>query len=66
LYLLGGLSVALQELIINTDTWMKAFIDKGRLSSVLESTRVILIRVHDLGMRGSTEYARRLIENDEK
>ena len=66
LYLLGGLSVALQELIINTDTWMKAFIDKGRLSSVLESTPVILIRVHDLGMRGSTEYARRLIENDEK
>ena len=66
LYLLGGLSVALQELIIKTDTWMKAFVDKGRLSSVLESTPVILIRVHDLGMRGSYEYARRLIENDEK
>ena len=62
LYLLGGLSVALQDLIINTDIWKKAFKDKGRLSSVLENIPVILIKVHDLGMRGSTEYCRRLIE----
>ena len=62
LYLLGGLSVAFQDLIINTDIWKKAFKDKGRLSSVLENIPVILIKVHDLGMRGSTEYCRRLIE----
>jgi glucokinase len=62
LYLLGGLSVAFQDLIINTDTWKNAFKAKGRLSSVLENTPVILIKVHDLGMRGSTEYCRRLIE----
>ena len=62
LYLLGGLSVAFQDLIINTDVWKNAFKAKGRLSSVLENTPVILIKVHDLGMRGSTEYCRRLIE----
>ena len=62
LYLLGGLSVAFQDLIINTDIWKNAFKAKGRLSSVLENTPVILIKVHDLGMRGSTEYCRRLIE----
>ena len=62
LYLLGGLSVALQDLIINTDIWKKSFKEKGRLSSVLENIPVILIKVHDLGMRGSTEYCRRLIE----
>jgi glucokinase len=62
LYLLGGLSVAFQDLIINSDIWKNAFKAKGRLSSVLENTPVILIKVHDLGMRGSTEYCRRLIE----
>ena len=62
LYLLGGLSVAFQDLIINTDVWKNAFKAKGRLSSVLENTPVILIKVHDLGMRGSMEYCRRLIE----
>ena len=62
LYLLGGLSVAFQHHIINTDIWKNAFKAKGRLSSVLENTPVILIKVHDLGMRGSTEYCRRLIE----
>ena len=62
LYLLGGLSVALQDLVIKSDIWKKAFTDKGRLSDVLKNTPVILIKVHDLGMRGSTEYCRRLIE----
>jgi glucokinase len=66
MYLLGGLSVALQDLIIKTDIWKKAFKDKGRLSGVLESTPVIIIKVHDLGMRGSTEYCRRLIEQASK
>lgn len=62
LYLLGGLSVALQDLIVKTDIWKKAFKDKGRLSGVLENMPVIIIKVHDLGMRGSTEYCRRLVE----
>ena len=62
LYLLGGLSVALQDLVIKSDIWKKAFTDKGRLSDVLKNTPVILIKVHDLGMRGSTEFCRRLIE----
>jgi glucokinase len=62
LYLLGGVSGSLQNLIINTDIWRKAFLDKGRMSSLLEDIPIFLVKVNDLALRGTIEYCRRYIE----
>ena len=63
IYLLGGMSVALESLMSNNRRFMKQFVDKGRFNTLLSNIPVVLIKDSDLGMRGAQEYARRLIEN---
>lgn len=62
IYLLGGMSVALESLMSNNKRFMKQFVDKGRFNTLLSNIPVVLIKDSDLGMRGAQEYARRLIE----
>ena len=62
LYLLGGMSVALEPMLVEDERFMSNFVDKGRFQSLLSEIPVILIKDTDLGMRGSQEYARRLVE----
>lgn len=63
IYLLGGMSVALESVMIEKDRFMNAFIDKGRFTKMLKEIPIILIKETDLGMRGAQEYARQLIES---
>ena len=62
-YLLGGISIVLENLITNSDIFMKAFIDKGRFKDVLKNIPIFLIKNGDLGTKGCVEYARRLLED---
>ena len=66
LYLLGGLSDKFQDLICETDIWKKSFFDKGRMSEVMESFPVILVKDNELTIKGCIEYCRRLIEQKEE
>ena len=61
LYLLGGVSGSLQSLIAHDDTWTKSFLDKGRMSKLLEDIPIFLVKVNDLALRGTIEYCRRMI-----
>jgi len=63
IYLLGGISIVLENMIKNSDIFMKAFIDKGRFKDVLKKIPIFLIKTDDLGTRGCVEYARRLLED---
>ena len=63
IYLLGGISITLENMIKNNDIFMKAFIDKGRFKDVLKKIPIFLIKTDDLGTRGCVEYARRLLED---
>ena len=62
IYLLGGISIVLEDLIVNSNIFMKAFIDKGRFKDVLKNIPIFLIKNGDLGTKGCVEYARRLLE----
>ena len=63
IYLLGGLSIALEKLILDSDIFMNAFIDKGRFKELLKNIPIFLIKTDDLGNKGCIEYARRLLED---
>jgi len=62
LYLLGGLSVALEKYILHTDTFRKNFVDKGRLKPFLEKIPIFIVKNPFMGVKGAEEYCRRLLE----
>ena len=66
IYILGGLSVALEPIIVKKGIFMKAYGDKGRIKPFLDQMPIMIITVHDIAIRGLREYCRRLVEEDEK
>ena len=65
MYLVGGLSLALKDMIKNTDIFMKYFVNKDNFQSILAAFPVFLVKNGELGILGSAECARRLIEQNE-
>ena len=65
MYLVGGLSYALRDMIKNSDSFMKHFVNKDNCQYLLEKFPVYLVKNGELGILGSTECARRLIEKNE-
>ena len=65
MYLVGGLSIALEDMIKNSDLFMKHFVNKDNFKFLLEKFPVYLVKNGELGILGSAECARRLIEKNE-
>ena len=65
MYLVGGLSFALKDMIKNSDIFMKHFINKDNFKYLMEKFPVYLVKNGELGILGSAECARRLIEKNE-
>lgn len=66
IYLVGGLSVALEPLIKSTNIFMEHFLSKDNYAFLLKTFPVYLVKNDNLGMIGAAECARRLIEDDEE
>ena len=64
MYLEGGLSLALKDMIKNTDIFIKHFINKDNFQFLLEKYLIFLVKNGELGNFGSAECARRLIEKN--
>ena len=61
LYLVGGLSVALEPLIADTKIFMKHYLNKDNFQFLLETFPVYLVKNGNIGMLGAAECARRLL-----
>ena len=61
LYLVGGLSIALQSIIINTNIFMEHYLNKDSFDFVLKTFPIYLVKNKNIGMKGATEFARRLL-----
>ena len=64
IYLLGGISVAIEPFMRQSDLFMKFFVDKD-LNFILKNIPIYLIKNDNIGMIGATEAARRILEDDE-
>ena len=64
-YLLGGISVAIEPFIKQNNLFMEHFLDKDH-SFLLKSFPVYLIKNDNIGMIGASEAARRLLEEYEE
>lgn len=63
-YLVGGVTKGLEKSITGGSLFIDTFNDKGRLSPTMEMFPVFLVDPKlELGMRGSTERARREAEH---
>ena len=63
IYLLGGISIAIEPFMKESDLFMKYFIDKDH-SFMLKNFPVYLIKNDNIGMIGATEAARRILEDE--
>ena len=61
LYLVGGLSIALESLIKGTNIFMDHFLNKDNFAFLLKTMPVYLVKNGNLGMIGSAECARRML-----
>lgn len=60
IYLIGGLTAGLSDFILNDDTFMNAFKNKGRLSPLLDEFKVLLVDPKiEMGLLGAEERADR-------
>ena len=64
IYLLGGISAAIEPFMKQSDLFMKYFTNKDH-SFMLQNFPVYLIKNDNIGMAGAAEAARRLLEEDE-
>ena len=64
IYLLGGISVAIEPFIKQNKIFMDSFIDRDH-SFLLKSFPIYLIKNPNIGMIGASEAARRILENQE-
>ena len=65
LYLVGGLSAALEDIIKDNKIFMDHFINKDNFQYLLKTFPVYLVKNSNLGVLGAVECARRMIlEND--
>ena len=60
-YLLGGLSVALEPLITNTNIFMDHYLSKDNFAFLLKTFPIYLVKNSDIGTLGAAECARRLL-----
>ena len=60
-YLLGGLSIALEPLIKGTSIFMDHYLSKDNFAFLLKTFPVFLVKNGDIGTLGAAECARRLI-----
>lgn len=59
IYLIGGLTAGLKDYILNNDTFMNAFKNKGRLSPLMDEFKVLLVDPKiEMGLLGAEERAR--------
>jgi glucokinase len=65
LYLVGGLSVVLQNMIKDTQIFMDHFINKDNFEHLLKTFPVYLVKNGNIGVIGAAECARRLILENE-
>ena len=66
LYLVGGLSIALETLIKSTKIFMEHFINKDSFQYLLKTFPVYLVKNGDIGVLGAAECGRRLVNKYEK
>ena len=66
LYLVGGLSIAFQNVIKDTTIFMEHFVNKDTFGYLLKTFPVYHVKNDDLGLLGAAECARRLILKYEK
>jgi glucokinase len=64
IYLLGGISVAIEPFIKQNKIFMDSFINRDH-SFLLKSFPIYLIKNPNIGMIGASEAERRIIENQE-
>ena len=64
IYLLGGISVAIEPFMKQSDLFMKFFVDKD-LNFILKNIPIYLVKNDNIGMIGATEAARRILEDEE-
>jgi len=62
IFLTGGLTVKLANYIINGKIFHESFVKKGRVSSMMEKFPLFVVKNPHIGVNGSREYARRLLE----
>lgn len=62
LYLTGGVTLKLQDWLQRDGSFMEAFTDKGRVSPLLQSIPVFLVKGEDMGQRGAHLRAVRLLK----
>ena len=65
LYLVGGMSIALESIIKGTNIFMDHFLNKDNFEYLLKTFPVYLVKNGDLGILGARECARRLIVKNE-
>ena len=61
LYLVGGLSIALEPLITSTNIFMDHYLSKDNFAFLLKTFPVYLVKNGNIGMIGAAECARRLL-----
>jgi len=61
LYLVGGLSIALQNMIVNTNIFMEHYLNKDKFGFLLKTFPIYLVKNKNIGMKGAAEFARRLL-----
>jgi glucokinase len=66
MYLVGGLISAMKDIITTDNFFMKHFINKDNFQFLLKTFPVYLVTNGELGILGSAECARRLVEEYEK
>ena len=66
LYLVGGLSIALEKLITSTKIFMEHFVNKDNFAFLLKTFPVYLVKNGDIGVLGAAECGRRLVSQYEK
>ena len=59
LYLVGGLSIALEPLITSTNIFMNHYLSKDNFAFLLKTFPVYLVKNRNIGMIGAVEFARR-------
>lgn len=61
IYLIGGVTNGIKDYLLNTETFMTAFCDKGRLNGFMqEKFKVLLVNPDiEIGLLGAEEKARR-------
>lgn len=63
LYLVGGISVAIEPLIKNSNIFMQHFLNKDNFAYLLKTFPVYLVKNGNIGMLGARECARRILIN---